>query len=181
MASRAMRERTWTGRLKTTALTFLMAALTSLTAWKLMGAWSLLFAGVLGVMAVVSLERSSLPARLRSARLLSDKDAPELYLLLSELSGRAGLARLPPLHLARAPAPNAATVGSRDEAAILLTPSLTQGLTERELAGVLAHEISHIRNNDLGLFRLTETMRSHPATAERVRRLEELAYADATV
>jgi len=44
---------------------------------------------------------------------------------------------------------NAFAVGSRDEAAIGLTEGLLRHLNRRELVGVLAHEISHIRHNDM--------------------------------
>jgi len=159
MARRLPRERAWASRLQSAFLAALMVAITMLAAWRLMGAWSVVLAATLGVMAALTLERSSLPRRLRNARPLSLPDAPELHGLVDALAERAGLRRPPRLYLISSPAPNAATVGTRDDAAILLTPGLVRGLTERELAGVLAHEISHVRNNDLRLFGFTEVVR----------------------
>jgi heat shock protein HtpX len=51
---------------------------------------------------------------------------------------------------------NAAAFGGEEEPAILVTQGLAGALTERELAGVLAHEIAHIRNRDLRLFAFAE-------------------------
>jgi len=155
-----IRERTWLAGLKTVALTVLMVALTMFTAWKIMGAWSIVLAVLFLFFTVRSIERSSLPARLRNARELGWAEAPELYDLVQALATRAGLPRAPRLLLLASPAPNAAAVGNRNGASILISSSLVRGLTQAELAGVLGHEISHIRNNDLGLFRFTETIRA---------------------
>jgi len=168
MAHSVITDRTWANGLKTAALTVLMVALTTLAAWKIMGVWSVLLAAVFGIMAVISLEKSSLPRRLRNARLLGLDEAPELHLLVEDLAERSGLARTPRLYLIGSAAPNAAAIGSRDDAAILVSPSLVRGLSERELAGVLAHEMSHIRNNDLRLFRFTETIRHTAVLTSRI-------------
>ena len=51
---------------------------------------------------------------------------------------------------------NAFTVGDREEAVIALTDGMLRRLDLRELAGVLAHEVSHIRNRDLWLMSLAD-------------------------
>jgi len=160
MANRVIRERAWMAGVKTIVLAALMVALTTFTAWKIMGPWSILLAGLFLIFTLRSLERSSLPARLRNAREIGWQEAPELYDLVAALSARAGLSRVPRLFLFASPTPNAAAVGNRNDASILVSPGLVRGLSEAELAGVLGHEISHIRNNDLGLFRFTETVRA---------------------
>ena len=61
---------------------------------------------------------------------------------------------------------NAFATGTPDRAAIALTEGLLRRLTLREIAGVLAHEISHIRNNDLAVM----------ATADILSRLTQGLY-----
>jgi heat shock protein HtpX len=54
---------------------------------------------------------------------------------------------------------NAVTLGSASNAAIAVTRGLLETLDRRELTGVLAHEIGHIRNGDLRILALAETVR----------------------
>lgn len=93
---------------------------------------------------------------LYSARPLQPEQAPDLYRLLQELCRRAGLERCPNLWYVRTTMLNAFAVGSRDDPAIAVTDGLLRRLSARELAGVLAHEVSHIRNNDLWLMNLAD-------------------------
>ena len=76
--------------------------------------------------------------------------------LLDELARRAGLSRAPALYVIPSAALNAFAVGTRDHSAIALTEGLIRRLQMRELAGVLAHELSHIRNNDLWIMGLAD-------------------------
>ena len=86
--------------------------------------------------------------RMQKARRLHIEDAPRLYAMLQTLSGRARLPHLPMLYYIPADTMNAFTVGNRETAAIAVTDALLRRLDANELAGVLAHEISHIRHND---------------------------------
>jgi heat shock protein HtpX len=83
------------------------------------------------------------------ARLLSPAELPELFNLLAEVCSRAGLSRLPDLYCLAAPRDmNAYALGGPEGAAIVLTEGLLRGMTRDEVAGILAHEVAHIRNND---------------------------------
>ena len=83
------------------------------------------------------------------ARLLSPAELPELFNLLANVCGRAGLSRLPDLYCLAAPGDmNAYALGGPEGAAIVLTEGLLRGMTRDEVAGILAHEVAHIRNND---------------------------------
>ena len=53
---------------------------------------------------------------------------------------------------------NAFATGSKQEASIALTDGLLRSLSPRELAGVLAHEIAHITNEDLRVMRLADSV-----------------------
>lgn len=83
------------------------------------------------------------------ARLLRPTDMPGLFKILAEVCSRARLSRLPDLYyLAERHDMNAYALGGSDGAAIVLTAGLLRGMTRDEIAGILAHEIAHIRNND---------------------------------
>ena len=102
--------------------------------------------------------------KMHRARPLSPHQAPGLFRLVGELASRADLRTAPGLYLVPSPAANALAVGNTSESAIGVTQGLLKSLNRRELAGVLAHEISHIRHHDLwvmGLAQLLSRMTSH--------------------
>ena len=94
--------------------------------------------------------------RLYGAQPLSPDEAPGLYRVVIELSRRAELPRPPRLFYVPTPMINAFSVGSRDDAAVTVTAGLLEHLNRRELVGVLAHEIAHIRHNDLQVLGLAD-------------------------
>jgi heat shock protein HtpX len=83
------------------------------------------------------------------ARLLHPAEMPGLFHILADVCQRARLSRLPdPYYLAAPSNMNAYALGGRDGAAIVLTEGLLRGMTPGEVAGILAHEVAHISNND---------------------------------
>jgi heat shock protein HtpX len=130
-----------------------------LTGWQLMGRWALVL--LLGFFASVGISflRTEPRLQLRGARPIRYGEAPALYDTVNYLARRAGLTSSPELYYVRNRMINAATIGDRDGAAILVTDGILSALSPRELEGVLAHEIAHIRNNDLSLFRVAEILR----------------------
>lgn len=139
-----------------------MAVLLSLCGWAIAGEEGVIWAFAAGAISLVTSPRVSphLVLRMFGARRLSWGEAPRLFEVMRAISGRAGLPHMPDLHYIASPAPNAFTVGRRDRAAIAVTDGLLRALSLRELAGVLAHEVSHIRNNDLWVMGLADTMAS---------------------
>ena len=99
---------------------------------------------------------SHLVLRMYRARELGPRDLPEVLAMLRALAARAGLERLPRLYYVPSAMLNAFAVGGRDDAVIAVTDGMLRALTLRELAGVLAHEISHIRNRDLWLMAIAD-------------------------
>jgi heat shock protein HtpX len=91
-----------------------------------------------------------------SARPLAPYEAPELYSLVERLAQRAHLPSIPILYYVPSRIMNAFTVGKQTDAAIGITDGLLRRLTLRELIGVLAHEISHIQNNDMWVMTLAD-------------------------
>ena len=72
------------------------------------------------------------------------------------LARRAGLNTVPELYYVPTRVMNAFTVGDRSHSAIAITDGLLRALDLRELAGVLAHEVSHVRNNDMRVMMLAD-------------------------
>jgi heat shock protein HtpX len=68
---------------------------------------------------------------------------------VAELSRRAGLERAPRLMVLPTPRLEAFTTGRREDAVIAVSDGLLRRLPERELLGVLAHEVSHLAHRDL--------------------------------
>jgi heat shock protein HtpX len=84
------------------------------------------------------------------ARLLRPAELPELFDILAGVCSRAGLSRLPDIYCLPAPGDmNAYALGGPEGAAIVLTEGLLRRMTRDEIAGILAHEVAHIRNNDI--------------------------------
>ena len=82
------------------------------------------------------------------AQELSRTDAPQLHDVVGKLSQRAGLP-MPRVYLLPSPQPNAFATGrSPDRAAVAVSTGLLDQLSLPELAGVIAHELAHVKNRD---------------------------------
>jgi len=148
----------WRNRLQSLLLLLIMAGFLALLGWLLWGVDGLFVLVSVGVVSVVVNPAISpwLVMRMYGARQLAHHEAPVLCGVLSELSGRAGLASRPGLFYVPSRMLNAFAVGSREQSAIAVTDGLLRQLEMSELVGVLAHEISHIRNNDLWVMSLAD-------------------------
>jgi heat shock protein HtpX len=94
------------------------------------------------------------------ARLLSLAEVPDLFAILTRVCSRAGLVRLPDLYCLPAPRDmNAYALGGPERSAIVLTEGLLRGMTRDEIAGILAHEVAHIHNNDAWTMGWATTLR----------------------
>lgn len=128
-----------------------MLALLVLLGWLVAGQTGIIWAVILGGILVLFGQQVSpqLVLRMYRARPLTSAEAPQLYQIMEELAQRAQLPYVPALYYVPSRMLNAFAVGNRRNAAIGLTDGLLRGLNLRELTGVLAHEMSHIRNNDM--------------------------------
>src|SRR5262249_50678438 len=88
------------------------------------------------------------------ARPIAHEDDPELFNVVEEMAIAAGIP-MPRVYLMHDSAPNAFATGRDPQhAAVAITTGLREKLTRDELQGVIAHEISHIRNYDIRLMLL---------------------------
>jgi len=86
---------------------------------------------------------------LSRARPIAKADDPELYNVVEELTLASGLP-MPGLHLIDTPAMNAFATGrDPDHAHVAVTRGLRERLSRDQLQGVLAHELSHVKNYDI--------------------------------
>jgi len=82
------------------------------------------------------------------AQPVDQTSAPELYRLVARLAQQAGLP-MPKVYITENPQPNAFATGrSPEHAAVCVTSGLLQQVSQEELAGVLAHELGHVKHRD---------------------------------
>ncbi len=133
--------------------TVLLGLLTGLLLW--IGQWiggpqglviALVFAGAMNFGSYWFADRFVLA--MYGARELSEQDAPDLFRIVRELA--TGIAMpMPRVYLVPSDSPNAFATGrSPEHAAVAVTEGILKLLTHDELRGVLAHELSHVRNRD---------------------------------
>jgi heat shock protein HtpX len=95
--------------------------------------------------------------RQQGARAVDAATAPDLVGMVRDLARRADLP-MPKVYVIDTPQPNAFATGRNPEnAAVAVTAGLLRGLSRDEVAGVIAHELAHIRNRDTLLMTITAT------------------------
>ena len=100
----------------------------------------------------------SLVLSMHGAREVDERSAPELVRMVRELASRAGLP-MPRVYLMDNPQPNAFATGRNPQhAAVAVTTGLLNTLSRDEVAGVLAHELSHVKNHDTLTMTITATI-----------------------
>ncbi|MEG6508168.1 zinc metalloprotease HtpX [Methyloligella sp. 2.7D] len=92
------------------------------------------------------------------AREVDQRNAPELYGLVQQLADAAGLPH-PKVYIMENPQPNAFATGRNPQnAAVAVTTGIMQTLSREELAGVIAHELAHIKHHDTLVMTITATI-----------------------
>lgn len=96
--------------------------------------------------------------RMYNARQVDASSAPQFYGMVQELAQRAGLP-MPKVYLIDEDAPNAFATGRNPEhAAVAATTGILRVLSERELRGVMAHELAHVAHRDILISTVSATM-----------------------
>lgn len=145
--------------LQTLVLLSAAGALGGLLGWTLLGPpglWGLVLAPLLAVLGRGASPR--LVLRLTRASPVAPEEAPGLYQLAAGLAERARLARVPQLYYLPSRALNAFAAGGPGEPAIVVTDGLLRSLTKREVAAVLAHELGHLRADDVWVMTLADVV-----------------------
>ena len=95
---------------------------------------------------------------MHGAQQVDRASAPEFYELVEQLAGRANLP-MPKVYIMDNPQPNAFATGRNPQnAAVAATTGLLTQLSREEAAGVIAHELAHVRNRDTLIMTLTATI-----------------------
>ncbi len=96
--------------------------------------------------------------RMHGAREVDAQSAPEYYGMVRELAANAELP-MPRVYIMENDQPNAFATGRNPEnAAVAATTGLLQRLSREEIAGVMAHELAHVKNRDTLIMTITATM-----------------------
>jgi heat shock protein HtpX len=95
--------------------------------------------------------------RLQGARPIDARSAPDLWRMTEALAQKAGLP-MPALYVIDSEQPNAFATGRNPQnAAVAVSAGLMRRMSAEEVAGVVAHELAHIRNRDTLLMTVTAT------------------------
>ncbi|HJV25781.1 MAG TPA: zinc metalloprotease HtpX [Aromatoleum sp.] len=117
---------------------------------------ALLFGGAMNVWAYWFSDKMVL--RMYNAREVDEATSPYLYNMVRGLSQRAGLP-MPRVYIIDENQPNAFATGRNPEhAAVAATTGIVRMLSERELRGVMAHEMAHVRNRDILISTISATV-----------------------
>lgn len=140
--------------MKTLKTAFLLTALTLLLILggeAIAGPRGMTFGLVIAVVmnAVAYFFSDKIALRSAQAEPVTREQAPRLYAVMERLAGKAGLP-MPKLYVSPQAAPNAFATGRNPHhAAVCVTAGLMQIMNDDELEGVIAHELSHVRNYDI--------------------------------
>src|SRR6266705_1470463 len=117
---------------------------------------ALLFAAGMNLFSYWNADR--LVLSMHDAHEVDERTAPDLVALVRDLAQRAGLP-MPRVYLMDNPQPNAFATGRNPEhAAVAATTGLLDRLSPDEVAGVMAHELTHVRNRDTLTMTITATI-----------------------
>jgi heat shock protein HtpX len=136
---------------QSTALVVLLAGLMSYIALAIAGellAWFTFAAVIILFVSNTSITPQFI-LRMYNARLINRREAPQLFELVYAIAQRAGLKQMPQIYYIPSRVINAFAMGSASDSIIAISDGVLRKLSFEELAGILAHEITHIKNNDI--------------------------------
>ncbi|MDP5238878.1 zinc metalloprotease HtpX [Uliginosibacterium sp. 31-16] len=117
---------------------------------------ALLFGGAMNVFSYWFSDKMVL--RMYNAQEVDAASSPYLYNMVKQLAQRAQLP-MPRVYIIDEAQPNAFATGRNPEhAAVAATSGILQMLTERELRGVMAHELAHVKHRDILISTISATM-----------------------
>ena len=154
----------------------LMLGVLLLSGLRIVGALGLAVVLGMGSFFFVTIQNRASELTPQNAVPLERSNAPALHAILEELAERAELPRTPDVYLLSAGMMNAATLGSREHPILIVTPPLLDTLSRSEVRAVLAHEVAHVRDNDLMSYRIAEAIAMITVVISRVGWLLVLLY-----
>ncbi|MCH7719123.1 MAG: zinc metalloprotease HtpX [Chloroflexi bacterium] len=138
------------------AITGLFVGIGYLLGGPIGSAIALVIAAVMNFTAYWSSDKLAL--RMAGAREVSVQDEPRLHSIVDEIAVRAQLPK-PRVYLVQSDSPNAFATGRNPQhAAVAVTTGIMRLLNERELRGVLGHEMGHVKNRDILISSIVATL-----------------------
>ena len=134
-------------------IALLLAAMTALfmgAGWLLAGEVGMVFALLLaaGMNLFAYWNSADMVLRMHKAREVDGRSAPGFYGIVEQLARKAELP-MPRVYIIDSPQPNAFATGRNpDNAAVAATRGLLENLSSEEIAGVMAHELAHVKHRD---------------------------------
>jgi len=137
--------------LKTVFLFGLLTAVLVGIGWAIGG-----YGGMIGFLVIAAIMNfagywfsDKLALRMSGAREVTMQEEPRLHSIIEEVAARAGMPK-PRVYVIQTDTPNAFATGRNPKhAAVAVTTGIMRLLDERELRGVIGHELSHVRNRDI--------------------------------
>ncbi|MEM8589603.1 MAG: zinc metalloprotease HtpX [Pseudomonadota bacterium] len=148
------------GYIRTAVLLAAMTALFLVIGYLIGGAGGALIALViaLAMNAYTYWNADKMVLRMYNAREVNERSAPEFHRLVTQLAQRADMP-MPRVYIIDTDQPNAFATGRNPQnAAVAATTGLLNRLSSEEVAGVMAHELAHIRNHDTLIMTITATL-----------------------
>jgi len=137
-------------------LTVLFIFVGSLIGGKAGATIALILAGIMNFIAYFFSDKIVLA--ISGAQPISREEDPELHAIVEEVARRAGIPK-PKVYLIPSETPNAFATGRNPENGVVaVTAGIRRLLTREELAGVIAHEIAHIKNRDILISTIAATI-----------------------
>ena len=114
--------------------------------------------------------------KMYKARIVGAEEAPDLYRMVDRLRRRAGLP-MPVVAVAAADQPNAFATGrSAKKAVVCVTAGILRALPKRELEGVIAHELAHIKHRHMLVSAVAATMAGAVSTVAMIARFGAIFF-----
>lgn len=149
-----------TNQIKTFALLVLLSGLIFLIGGLLGGKTGLIFALImaLGMNFFSYFYSHKIVLAMYRAKDLPKKNAPEIHAMVEKISKKAGIPK-PQIYLIPSENPNAFATGRNPQHAVIaFTSGIAKILSKKELEGVLAHEIGHVKNRDILISTIAATL-----------------------
>ena len=145
-------------QLQTLLLIITMGSFMALIGWIIGDVIGVIYLIVMSIVIVIFAPTITpkLVMRLYGAKRISSSDIPNLYAAVRELSRRSHLNYIPDLYYIPSSMISAFSVGKPTQAGIAITDGFLRTFNLREAVAVLAHEVSHIRSNDMRVMALAD-------------------------
>jgi heat shock protein HtpX len=137
-----------------------LGLVTAFSAW-LLWSWTGVLVALVWIAALYAFAPRLPPEmimKMYRAQPIDPRQGEQIVYIVGELSRRAKLPAAPKVYVIPSMTLNAFATGTPGNAVVGITEGLLRRLSLRELAGVLAHELSHVRNGDLSVMSLADVM-----------------------